>query len=143
MKTTFDVRWLLTHRNKTIKRECCYPFFLFFLEQFQLHFRVTKADFTKTGLCVLLLHLQQEKYLVGAYVIHLGQQLMQQKINVIVVKIDNEDKIVVIQNNPSNSNKYENGIRAFSGNILALILFILMCNTMKLLHLQNAIILNI
>ena len=76
MKTTFDVRWLLTHRNKTIKRECCYPFLLFFLEQFQLHFRVTKEDFTKTGLCVLLLHLQQEKYLVGAYVIHLGQQSM-------------------------------------------------------------------
>ena len=80
MKTTFDVRWLLTHRNKTIKRECCYPFFLCFSEQFQLHFRVTKEDFTKTGLCFLLLHqLQQEKYLVGAYVIHLGHQLMQLK----------------------------------------------------------------
>ena len=92
----------MTHRNKTIKRECCYPFFLFFLEQFQLHLRVTKEDFTKTGLCVLLLHLQQEKYLVGAYVIHLEQKLMQQKMNVIVVKMDNENKIAVIQTNLNN-----------------------------------------
>ena len=80
IQTMFNVRWLLTYRNKTIKRERYYPFLLFFLEQFQLHFRVTKEDFTKTGLCFLLLHqLQQEKYLVGAYVIHLGHQLIQLK----------------------------------------------------------------
>ena len=70
-----NIRWLLTHRNKTIKQRMLLS--PFSLEQFQLHFRVTKEDFTKTGLCFLLLHqLQQEKYLVGAYVIHLGQQLM-------------------------------------------------------------------
>ena len=73
MKTTFNVRWLLTHRNKTIKRECCNPFFLCLSEQFQLHFRVRKKKILpKTGLYVT-----DAMYSVGAYVIHLGQQLMQ------------------------------------------------------------------
>ena len=46
-----NIRWLLTHRNKTIKqRTLLSPFSL---EQFQLHFRVRKKKILpKTGLYV-------------------------------------------------------------------------------------------
>ena len=63
-----NIRWLLTHRNKTIKQKMLLSPFSFFLEQFQLHFRVRKKKILpKTGLYVAA-----GMCLVGAYVIHLG-----------------------------------------------------------------------
>ena len=61
-----NIRRLLTHRNKTIKQKMLLSPFSFFLEQFQLHFRVRKTILPKTGLYVAT-----GMCLVGAYVIHL------------------------------------------------------------------------